>query len=290
MGSCFDPMFQVADKKSPNFFGGRNATSVGWMAMDVEGCRSCPWKWSQKNCCTLEMERKKAQMVVVYFWRIMGTVLPCFVLFSVFLFWSYDCILWYITIACHQCVCSCTCCFKHLRKRYFSLYVSHLRGDKTSCKQTSLYIVSDHFFVSFLLKMKQHVNHVDELLPSPKMFQLQTPTINQPKLPSQNMQTRLHHWNKDPNPKNTWKWINTYMMFFRQKIPTSKLPSPSTSRLICGPIGSGKSTLLEALTGTRPALSGNCSRRGGGMTSWFLCTRDWKILNYCMSSSRCTIW
>lgn len=56
------------------------------------------------------------------------------------------------------------------------------------------------------------------------------------------------------------------MMFFRQKIPTSKVRNPSTSRLICGPIGSGKSTLLEALTGTRPALSGNCSRRGGGMT------------------------
>eukprot|EP00434_Breviolum_minutum_P044152 symbB.v1.2.039399.t1/scaffold6538.1/size22092/1 len=38
---------------------------------------------------------------------------------------------------------------------------------------------------------------------------------------------------------------------------------PKELLLICGPIGSGKSTLLEALTGTRPALSGNCSRRGG---------------------------
>lgn len=42
-GSCFDPMFHLADKKSQLLWG-RNATSVGWMAMDVEGCRSCPWK------------------------------------------------------------------------------------------------------------------------------------------------------------------------------------------------------------------------------------------------------
>lgn len=36
------------------------------------------------------------------------------------------------------------------------------------------------------------------------------------------------------------------------------------ARLISGPIGSGKSTLLEALTGTRPPLSGLCRKRGGG--------------------------
>lgn len=44
-------------------------------------------------------------------------------------------------------------------------------------------------------------------------LQLEKHTINQPKLPSQNMQTRLHHWNKNPNPKNTWKWINTNDVF-----------------------------------------------------------------------------
>lgn len=38
--------------------------------------------------------------------------------------------------------------FKHLRKRYLSLHVWHLRGDTKSCKQTSFYIVWDNFFVS----------------------------------------------------------------------------------------------------------------------------------------------
>lgn len=33
--------------------------------------------------------------------------------------------------------------------------------------------VSDNFFLSFFFKMKQHVNHVDELLPLPKSFSLQ---------------------------------------------------------------------------------------------------------------------
>ncbi|CAK9086535.1 unnamed protein product [Durusdinium trenchii] len=50
---------------------------------------------------------------------------------------------------------------------------------------------------------------------------------------------------------------------------------PQELLLISGPIGSGKSTLLEALTGTRPLLSGTCWRRGRPMA--YVAQRPWLL-------------